>query len=73
MERPSPIRSGNSLCLARIESPFETYFTDFRERHILAGYITVQDRLVQRIAALDGDVIHFSHKRRAKPVTSFQT
>src|SRR5437867_9504480 len=39
-------------------------FLDLSERHILSGYKTVQDRLVQRVAALDCDVVHFFRKSR---------
>ncbi len=43
---------------------FPPHFLDFRERDILSRDITIQDRLVQRIAALEFNVVHLLRKSR---------
>src|SRR5206468_10965839 len=43
---------------------FAPYLLDFRERHILSRYVTVQDGLIERIAGLEHDVVHFFRKSR---------
>src|ERR1700722_16551068 len=39
------------------------HLTNFRKWHVLSGNVTVQNGLVERIAALDCNVVHFLWKR----------